>query len=155
MLPKTINQNLMHNCIAGDNKFTHQPSDTIWQHRCGPKLDQAMACCLTAPSHYLNQCWLMIRKVRWHSPKGNFEGSLVVLSLYRQSQDQMPFHIFWCLNCYIFHNITVRRIIFHSCAHKKLLCAGDTNNNRYFLPKIFKMTKQLEKRAKFGCPAVT
>ena len=26
-----------------------------------------MACCLTAPSHYLNQCWLIINKVMWHS----------------------------------------------------------------------------------------
>ena len=26
-----------------------------------------MACCLTAPSHYLNQCWLIITKVLWHS----------------------------------------------------------------------------------------
>ena len=26
-----------------------------------------MVCCLTAPSHYLNQCWLIISKVLWHS----------------------------------------------------------------------------------------
>ena len=26
-----------------------------------------MACCLTAPSHNLNQCWLIISKVWWHS----------------------------------------------------------------------------------------
>ena len=31
-----------------------------------------MACCLTAPSHYLNQCWLIINKVEWRSSKGNF-----------------------------------------------------------------------------------
>ena len=31
-----------------------------------------MACCLTAPSHYLNQCWLAISKVLWHSSEGNF-----------------------------------------------------------------------------------
>ena len=28
-----------------------------------------MACCLAAPSHYLNQCWL-ISKVPWYSPQG-------------------------------------------------------------------------------------
>ena len=28
--------------------------------------------CLTAPSHYLNQCWLIISKVEWHSSKGKF-----------------------------------------------------------------------------------
>ena len=36
------------------------PSDTIWRQRSGSTLVQVMACCLTAPSHYLNQCWLII-----------------------------------------------------------------------------------------------
>ena len=31
-------------------------------------LAQAMACCLKAPSHYLNQCWLLINKDLWYSP---------------------------------------------------------------------------------------
>ena len=35
-------------------------------------LAQVMACCLTAPSHYLNQCWLSISKVQWHSSEGSF-----------------------------------------------------------------------------------
>ena len=30
------------------------PSDTIWRHESGSALAQVMACCLTAPSHYLN-----------------------------------------------------------------------------------------------------
>ena len=29
-----------------------------------------MACCLTTPSHYLNQCWLIIGEVPWHSSQG-------------------------------------------------------------------------------------
>ena len=48
------------------------PSDTIWRQRSGSILDKVMACCLTAPSHYLNQCWLIISEVQWHSDKGNF-----------------------------------------------------------------------------------
>ena len=28
-----------------------------------------------APSHYLNQCWLMISDVLWHSAEGNFTGN--------------------------------------------------------------------------------
>ena len=47
------------------------PSDTIWL-RSGSTLAQVMACCLTAPSHYLNQCWLIISEVQWHSYKSNF-----------------------------------------------------------------------------------
>ena len=42
------------------------PSDAIWRHISRSTLAQVMACCLTAPSHYLNQCWL-ISKVQWHS----------------------------------------------------------------------------------------
>ena len=34
-----------------------------------------MACCLTAPSHYLNQCWLLSSEVLWHSPESNFTAS--------------------------------------------------------------------------------
>ena len=30
-------------------------------------LIQVMACCLMAPSHYLNQFWLLTSKVLWHS----------------------------------------------------------------------------------------
>ena len=36
------------------------PSGAIWQHRSGSTLAQVMACCLMAPSYYLNQCWLII-----------------------------------------------------------------------------------------------
>ena len=34
---------------------------TIWRNKSGSTLAQVMACCLTAPSYYLNQCWLIIR----------------------------------------------------------------------------------------------
>ena len=55
------------------------PSDAIWWQRSGSTLVQVMACCLTAPSHYLNQCWLIISKVLWHSSEDiiirRFEGT--------------------------------------------------------------------------------
>ena len=69
-------------CCSGDNccnylTDTHPlnslwPSDATWRHGSGSTLAQVMACCLTAPSHYLNQCWLIISKVHWHSHEGNF-----------------------------------------------------------------------------------
>ena len=43
------------------------PSDAIWRWRSWSTLVQVMTCCLTAPSHYLNQCWLIISKFLWHS----------------------------------------------------------------------------------------
>ena len=43
------------------------PGGAIWRWRSVSTLVQVMACCLTAPSHYLKQCWLIISKVLWHS----------------------------------------------------------------------------------------
>ena len=48
-------------CTASINSLW--PSDAIWRQRSGSALAHVMDCCLTAPSHYLNQCWLIISKV--------------------------------------------------------------------------------------------
>ena len=48
------------------------PSDVIWRHRAGSTLVQVMAWCRQAPSHYLNQCWLIISNVLWHSCESIF-----------------------------------------------------------------------------------
>ena len=51
-----------------DSTLTHCGlSDAIWHQGSGSTLAQVMACCLMAPSHHLNQCWLIINKVQWHS----------------------------------------------------------------------------------------
>ena len=47
------------------------PSDAIWRRRYWSTLVQVMTCCLTAPSHYLNQCWRITCEVIWHSFQGN------------------------------------------------------------------------------------
>ena len=41
-------------CCNLDTGITH--CGPVWGHKSGSTLDQIMACCLTAPSHYLNQC---------------------------------------------------------------------------------------------------
>ena len=51
-----------------------RPSDAIWRQWSWTTLAQVMACCLTAPSHYLNQCWLIIRGVLWHISESSFAG---------------------------------------------------------------------------------
>ena len=43
------------------------PDDAIWRHIIGSTFVQVMACCLMAPSHYLNQCWLIISEILWHA----------------------------------------------------------------------------------------
>ena len=45
------------------------PSHAICCHRTGSTLAQVMACCLMAPSHHLNQYWLIIGNILWHSPE--------------------------------------------------------------------------------------
>ena len=42
------------------------PSDARWRQISGSTLAQVMACFLTGPSHYLNQCWLIISEVQWY-----------------------------------------------------------------------------------------
>ena len=56
------------------------PGDAIWPHGTKSTLAQVMACCLTAPSHSLNQCWLNINGVLWYSPYNNFTSSARVIS---------------------------------------------------------------------------
>ena len=50
------------------------PSDAIWRQRPGSPLAQVMACCLTAPIHYLDQCWFIMDLMLWHPPENNFIG---------------------------------------------------------------------------------
>ena len=56
------------------------PSDAIWRQGSRSTLVQEMPFCLTAPSHYLNQCWLVITKVQWCSSEGNFAWDITAIS---------------------------------------------------------------------------
>ena len=44
-------------------------------HRSGLISSHVKACCLTAPTHYLNWCRFIIKGVLWHSPESNFTKS--------------------------------------------------------------------------------
>ena len=63
------------------------PRDTIWWHGSGSTLAQVMAWCLMAPSHYLKQCWLIIKGVHWHSPESNFARNAHELNVQHLSVD--------------------------------------------------------------------
>ena len=39
------------------------PSDVIWRDRSGKILAQVMACCLSAPNHYLSHWWMIISNI--------------------------------------------------------------------------------------------
>ena len=66
------------NCMSCLNSL--KPSDAIWRQRSGSTLVQVMACCLTAPSHYLNLCWLIISNGQLHYSDGNFTRDTSVIS---------------------------------------------------------------------------
>ena len=44
---------------------------------------KVMACCLTAPNHYLNQCWLIVIEVLWHLPEVDFTAIFMISILDR------------------------------------------------------------------------
>ena len=64
-------------CVVQDFRIelTLSPSDAKWRHRSRSTLAHVVVCCLTAPSHYLNQCWLIISEILRHSPENNFTGN--------------------------------------------------------------------------------
>ena len=47
-----------------------------------------MSCCLTAPSHYLNQCWHVTALVMCHSAEGNFIGNICISYQWRSTSFQ-------------------------------------------------------------------
>ena len=75
------------------------PSDAIWYDKSGSSIVQVIACYLTAPSHYLDQCWLVISVVLWHSPETNFTVSAQTTILCNEFKDYtflklLP-HLLW------------------------------------------------------------
>ena len=46
-----------------------------------------MACCLSAPKHYLIQCWLLIIEVLWHSPDSKFTMNAQAIILYGEFEN--------------------------------------------------------------------
>ena len=56
------------------------PSDAEWRQGSRSTLVLVIACCLTAPSHYLNQCLLIITKVPLCLSVGNFAWHITAIS---------------------------------------------------------------------------
>ena len=52
------------------------PGDATLRYRSGLTSSLVIACWLTAPSHYLNPCWLFISDVMMHQPERNFTASI-------------------------------------------------------------------------------
>ena len=63
------------------------PSDAIWCHKTWSTLVQVVGCCLTAPNHYLNRCWLNPNEVLWPSPESNFTLSVQATVIYNEFEN--------------------------------------------------------------------
>ena len=63
------------------------PSDSIWRHKSGTTLARVMACCLTASSHYLSQCWFLDNDVPSPSHHSNFIASTEATRSYDEVQN--------------------------------------------------------------------
>ena len=72
-------------CLPPSSFLPLSHYDTIWRHRYGSTLVQIVVCCPMSPRHPLNQCWLMIESIIWHSHRRNF-----TISAY----DLYPWHVF-------------------------------------------------------------
>ena len=101
------------------------PSYAIWWHRSGSTLAQVMACCLAAPSHYLNQCWLVISKVSWHSPQCTTIKYLWDTNMYNKNKNyifKLPSRSprgqwFNDVNCSTTSHMTFNQMTFFICRH--------------------------------------
>ena len=89
------------------------PADAIWLYLSGSTLAQIIACCLMTPSHYLNNCWLWISRVVWHSPESNFTVSAHVTIMYNEFENHifklMP-HIPLIPGAIVFKPVTIAKV---------------------------------------------
>ena len=88
-----------------------------WHQNSKPILVQVMARCLTAPSHYLNQCWLIIAEVQWHSPDGNFTRDASVVNQMGVTVINLRFHSYLPWAC----EFSITLLIQHSWFDIKLI----------------------------------
>ena len=80
----TSYQNFKDNTVNACSLWTKV---AIWWQRSGSTLAQVMACCLTVPSHYLDQSSLIISKVLWHSSEGNLTGNAHDINLQNEFEN--------------------------------------------------------------------
>ena len=123
-----------HCCNWKKNRLLHcgllTPYDEFGS---GSTLPQLMACCLTAPNHYLNQFWFIIKDVHWQSPVGKFTRDTSVINYwnylnhYLKSRSNLP----GPMTCNLIYPALVLLIILpcilHSIGMYKQLGMSSTN----------------------------
>ena len=77
--------------------------DAVWRRWNWSTLSRVMACCLTARSHYLNKCWLVIKSILWQSPLTNFAKYALEIN---------PRHVFRYYTLKNYHHIALAQTSF-------------------------------------------
>ena len=85
-------------------------SDVILRNRYWPTLAQIMARCLTAPSHHMNHCWLIMKAVLWNVAEDNFTKTV---------PDIIRFKTFEKLK---FENTAISAILYFLCVQTAQRC---------------------------------
>ena len=112
------------------------PSDAIWRYRSWSTWDLIMACCLMAPSHYLNLVkwyWLSISKALWHSPESNFTASAQGTVLYNELMLKV-FTVYWK---YIWHVVILGNWNCQNCCYHVIFC--NLSARTHFIMALYRL----------------
>ena len=116
-------------------------------------LFQVMAHCLTAQSHYLRQCWLVISKIQWHftwgqfhnrylshqSPKSSWKSFSKILLKFPRGQWVKGYILTLCHKATSSHNIACLQCVFFSSSGVNFINSSPPGQNgRHFADDIFK-----------------
>ena len=99
--------------IAAEPHIFHQLIVAYWRHT------QVMAWCLTAPSHYLNQCWLLISEVLWHSSENKSTARAQAIILHNELKSYVGKLLSYHPGAIVLSLFTPRTK-HHVCTHEKI-----------------------------------
>ena len=89
--PNVSNHNIQ-NCTDVSH-FTN-PFNPLWHNDINSSISfgsgNSLACCLTAPTHYLNQFWLIISATQWQSTAGHFTIDATVINHQNYIESLLP-----------------------------------------------------------------
>ena len=101
--------------------------------RSGSTLAQVMACCLTAPSHYLNQSWFIISKVEWHSSKGKLTRDTWAINYWNYLE---------IMFLKFYSNFPGANLLISQCHHPSVMMSNKKQMHFYHVYIFFKKIQQ-------------
>ena len=111
-------------------------SVALWRHRFASTLPHETACCLTAPSHYLSQCWLIVNKIQQHTTKAIWEEksqpSVTKISL------KMTYSKFHPIPQGLNNKDTIKQLCITCTENAWNPLLGGANKNRYSKMHVFR-----------------